>query len=252
MNIQEFSNEFDILYNSVMSNAAPGLNLYEKSVCLTQAQEQIIKNYYNSKGNKYQEGIDDSPKRQIDLSSLIVEATSNNEGGITNISEENSNSTSYKYLLPSNIFIILNEQATIQDGSQERTTQVVPIDYEDYTRLLQKPYKSPLKNQTWRLLQQGTQPSILSSILIPKKGASIIDYTIRYIRKPRPIILVNLNSEYQNVTIDGYSTPISTTGDACELNPEIHREILNRAVEIAKSSYMGDLNSMVQLNSRNE
>ena len=38
MTTQEFSNEFDILYNNIMSNSAPGLNEYEKSIFLTQAQ----------------------------------------------------------------------------------------------------------------------------------------------------------------------------------------------------------------------
>ena len=37
MNHTEFSNEFDVLYNNIMSNAAPGLNEYEKSVFLTKA-----------------------------------------------------------------------------------------------------------------------------------------------------------------------------------------------------------------------
>ena len=67
----EFSNEFDVLYNNIMSNAAPGLNEYEKSVFLTKGQEEIVKNYFNPKGNKYGEGMDDSPKRQIDFSELI-------------------------------------------------------------------------------------------------------------------------------------------------------------------------------------
>ena len=42
MNHLEFSSEFDILYNNIMSNTAPGLDEYEKSVFLTQAQEQLI------------------------------------------------------------------------------------------------------------------------------------------------------------------------------------------------------------------
>jgi len=37
MTTTEFSNEFDILYNNVMSNKAPGLEGYEKSVFLTKA-----------------------------------------------------------------------------------------------------------------------------------------------------------------------------------------------------------------------
>ena len=37
MTNQEFSNEFDILYNNVASNQAPGLDEYEKAVFLTNA-----------------------------------------------------------------------------------------------------------------------------------------------------------------------------------------------------------------------
>ncbi len=70
MTIQEFSNEFDVLYNNIMSNQAPGLDEYEKSVFLTKAQSEIIKNYFNPKGNKYQEGFDGSQKRQVDFSIL--------------------------------------------------------------------------------------------------------------------------------------------------------------------------------------
>jgi hypothetical protein len=33
----EFSDEFDIYYNNITSNQAPGLNEYEKSVFLTEA-----------------------------------------------------------------------------------------------------------------------------------------------------------------------------------------------------------------------
>ena len=36
----EFSREFDILYNNITSNQAPSLNSYEKSVFLTEGEEQ--------------------------------------------------------------------------------------------------------------------------------------------------------------------------------------------------------------------
>ena len=56
MTANEFSQEFDILYNNIASNQAPGLTEYEKSVFLTKAQDEIIKNYFTGKpnGNKYQ------------------------------------------------------------------------------------------------------------------------------------------------------------------------------------------------------
>lgn len=49
MSNTEFSNQFDILYNNIMSNAAPGLSEYEKSVFLTQAQRDIIIGVYNGR-----------------------------------------------------------------------------------------------------------------------------------------------------------------------------------------------------------
>ena len=72
MTVQEFSDEFDVLYNNIMSNQAPGLDEYEKSVFLTKAQYEVIKNYFNPKSNPKQEGFDDSPKRQIDFSKLMA------------------------------------------------------------------------------------------------------------------------------------------------------------------------------------
>jgi predicted metal-dependent hydrolase len=39
----ELSNEFDVLYNNITSNQAPGLSELEKSVFLTQAQEVLVK-----------------------------------------------------------------------------------------------------------------------------------------------------------------------------------------------------------------
>lgn len=51
MNNKEFSSEFDILYNNLMSNNAAPLNEYEKSVLLTQAQESIVIDIYNGRFN---------------------------------------------------------------------------------------------------------------------------------------------------------------------------------------------------------
>ena len=65
MTTQEFSNEFDVLYNNIMSNQAPGLDEYEKSVFLTKAQSEILINYFNPKGYKYGQG-----------SNLMIEASS--------------------------------------------------------------------------------------------------------------------------------------------------------------------------------
>lgn len=47
MTIEDFSNTFDIFYNNLMSDRAPEVNDYEKSMLLTLAQEDIVKELYN-------------------------------------------------------------------------------------------------------------------------------------------------------------------------------------------------------------
>ena len=46
MTLDELSIQFDLLYNNISSNQAPGLTEYEKSVFLTQAQEAVILDLY--------------------------------------------------------------------------------------------------------------------------------------------------------------------------------------------------------------
>jgi len=43
MTTTEFKTEFDIYWNNIANNMAPGLNGYEISSFLTQAQDRIIK-----------------------------------------------------------------------------------------------------------------------------------------------------------------------------------------------------------------
>lgn len=72
MDNREILKRFDVLYNNIMSDRAPGLNAYEKSVFWNKATLEVLKNHLNSKGNRYTEGFDDSSKRQIDFSDLTV------------------------------------------------------------------------------------------------------------------------------------------------------------------------------------
>lgn len=241
MTNQEFSNEFDVLYNNIMSNQAPGLDEYEKSVFLTKAQSEILKNYFNPKGNKYQEGFDDSAKRQIDFSSLVRVAEP------TIISSDSSyikmDDRSSLYTIPTDILFIVNETAKLTSGSNSRYLSIVPISFEEYNRLMSKPYKCPLKNQGWRLLQYSNK-GVAEVIVV---GGTLSEYKIRYIKRPKPIILANLNETYSNVSIDG-----ETSVSECELDPILHPEILQRAVELAKAAYTGDLKSSVELGQRSE
>lgn len=243
MTTQEFSNEFDVLYNNIMSNQAPGLDEYEKSVFLTKAQSEILKNYFNPRGNKYQEGFDDSEKRQIDFSTLIKAEKPATYVGSSYVKFDDR---SQLFKMPSDILFVLNETALNTIDGVNRLINIVPINFDEYSKIISKPYKQPLKNQGWRLFQSTGGVDFISEIIV-KTGSTLTDYKVRYVRRPKPIILTNLADTYSNVSIEGL-----TTVTECELDPILHPEILQRAVELAKAAYTGDIKSIVELGQRSE
>ena len=261
MTLQEFSDSFDTLLNSYASQAQFGdeaskgeivLDEYEKSVLLTQAQDVIIKSFFDRKQNNVGEGFDDSTRRQVDFSSLIKSAT---------LSQASDQSSAFDdrgiiYTMPlrkypdaeghwveksgtTDVLFILNEQlkSSIGEGDNKITKSyvIVPINYKEYDREMTKAYAQPLKKQAWRLFQNSTQGFDIQSELIPRwnlqDNETIESYKVRYIRRPCPIVLVDLPNELE---IDGF-----TKAQECELNPILHPEILQKALELAITTRSG-------------
>lgn len=234
MLVEEMGDIFDVLYNNIMSNAVPGLNEYEKSVFLTKAEYELVKNYFNPQGNKYHEGFDDSAKRRIDFSMLMQTAT------LTRSSQQGFNPNSVLYSLPLNILVIVNEQVVLKSGSTVKgIRQVIPISYDEYTRLMSRPYKQPLKSQAWELMTgQNSSKAVVELILNSNDKSYTPEFKIRYVRKPNPIIIEDLDV----VSIEGVSEKTE-----CELDPAIHQEIVQRAVELAKAAYSSDQSGQAQM-----
>ena len=237
MTIEEFSDQFDLLYNNITSNQAPGISEYEKSVFATKAEKEIVKNYFspNSQGNTLKEGFDDSAKRQADFSMLL--ATKNCTAVTGTTTDIKIDSRSSLYTFPNDVFIIINEVISV---TPSRTLQVIPLRYDDYNRLMSKPFKRPLKYQAWRLMNSGEVPadtaegkskSIKKVEIIVHAGETIDSYSLRYIKTPSPIILADLSSD--GLSIDGQSAK-STKID---IDPILHEDILQRAVELAKIAW---------------
>ena len=264
MTIQEFSNTFDTLLNSYNTQSQFGeqaskreivLDEYEKSVLLTQAQDIIVKSYFDGSLNQQGQGFDDSTRRQMDFSSLIkiaeLDPLDPNETEIQTFDDRG-----IVYQLPrkvvdgtevegtTDVLFILNEKLTqVCTKGQQRVEQwrkdfvIVPISYKEYDREMSKPYAQPLKKQAWRLFQNQATGFDINSELIPRfnvkeessGGAAptykSFVYKIRYVKRPQPIVLEDLPN---NLEIDGV-----TTESECELNPIIHMDILNKAVELA-------------------
>ena len=244
MSTEEFSWRFDVEYNNITSNQAPGLNEAEKSMFLTKAQDEVLKNYYtaSSKGNTTGQGFDDSAKRQADFSTLMKVAKCN-VTAVTNKIDRRS--TAYSF--PSDVYIVINESIVT---TANKDLQVIPLRFDDYTLRMSKPFKRPNKYQAWRLLNSGSvndTSSIKIVEIITNSGDVVKDYNVRYIRKPKPIILGDLDG----LTLEG----LSTTSE-CELDPILHEDILQRAVELAKiawtSTGQDNAQAMLQAGQRSE
>ena len=56
------------------------------------------------------------------------------------------------YKVPTDVYLIINEQILLKSGTTTNgIRQILPINYDEYRRVMSKPYKEPLKYQAWRL-----------------------------------------------------------------------------------------------------
>ena len=249
MTTKEFSNEFDIHYNSIASNQAPGLDLYEKSVFLTKAQLEIVKNYANGLGNKYRQGFENTSKRRVDLKELIVSHTSNFK--LTD-NVNSINSKSIFFLIPNDVFLIIQESAKLVSNDacvNGKYVTVIPKTHDEYNVQINNPFKRPNKKLVWRLdfktLNTGNK-----NVELLTSEKSISEYKVRYLKYPEPIILTNLDTAFQG---EGLSIDGKTAEQTSRLDESIHREILDRAIEIALADYKPEtLQVKLPLNQRNE
>ena len=155
MTVSEFSNEFDVLYNNVTSNQAPGLDEYEKSVFLTKAQKIIVRRQFDPASDQLREGFDGSQQRQYDFSTLLI--TEDLKNATADMSaDEKIDSRSSVFIWPSSCFLGVNEVIVDQAGNQY---SVNPISYDEYYRQMTKPYQYPPKKIAWRLMTNNKKKS---------------------------------------------------------------------------------------------
>lgn len=226
MTTSEFSNEFDVLINAYANNNAIGDNYdknnlafdeYEKSIFLTKAQEEIIIDLYNGK-NPFGDSFEKTEEIRRYLSDLIkTYTTTDKKVGYTGLSK-----SSVFFELPDDLWFITYESVNLKDDRlgcmSGEDISVIPITQDEYHRIGKNPFRGANERKALRLDLSNKVVEIVSKY-------NVESYLVRYLSRPVPIILTNLADD---LSINDIS--IKTE---CELNPVIHRAILERAVKLA-------------------
>lgn len=228
MLLNELSVEFDLLYNNISSNQAPGLTEYEKSVFLTEAQEAVILELYKGTAGDAFESTEEVTRY---LSSL-VKSKKAVIPKLQTIPNRFINTNEYSFDLKEieDLWFITFQSASIQDNECFRDVIVVPTIQDSLYKELQNPFKGPNKNRVLSLSEDNNQ-KIYSKY-------PLNSYYIKYLSKPYPIILEDLAEEDEEGNPIGEYLTINKEYKSKEIDwlPEIlHRTILLRAVQIAKT-----------------
>lgn len=242
MTLKEINSEFDILYNNISSGAAPNLNEYEKSLFLTRAQDELVRMYYSGKNLNYNSFESDEEVRRY-LDTLIVKQ-------LINLSNYQSYGTFKDYVVskPNDLLYVIRE--TAQNASEGCLNgfimNVVPITHEDLNEVLNDPFKRPNERKVIRY-----DDSLLGDVqfhLLSKEELS--NYIIYYLKKPKPIILTNLKMFGMNGKEPEYTIENQYAPSVPEIPDVLQHKVIARAVELAKSAYVGDLHATFAVNSR--
>ena len=230
MTTQEFSNSFSTLLNSYARKAAHGdssaiqdidLDEYEKSLFLTEAQEQLVLTYYNGKNSTF-DAFEKTEEIRRYLSALVHTAEISPE---TNSDEIVLTEKSQIFSLPDDLWFITYEAARLENSSDkcisEKTIQVVPITQDDLHRVLENPFKGIGERRALRLDITDNKVELISKY-------NISEYIVRYVSKVNPIILVDLP--------DGLSIDGRFEARTCDLHEALHKTILELAVRLALQS----------------
>ena len=235
MTAEEFNREFDLLYNNVMSDMAPGIDGYEKSVFLTMAQEDVVKQLYNG---TLGDGFESSEQNRRYLANLISHNT------ITTLPTPDVIMGYQCYELPvsENTLVLIAEQAEVacggccDDTEATKILNVQPVKYDEVNKVLNNPFRRPNRNQALRADKSSTSVIIITYY-------DLLKYAYESLKKPIPIIVEDLSTYTDSIgnqlTIDGQQTvtSVGTSNQGSELDPSLHRIILKRAVQLASASW---------------
>lgn len=235
----EFSQEMDVIYENINKDGAVGLDEYEKSVILTNAQEKLV--------------YELSATGDLSLLAHLVKNTKSvpTSTGATDPLLIKLDPNSTIFTLPSNYVRIMAEKVIslaedpahpgqpISPEVELAHITVFPITLQQHAIFTSKPYRFPKKRTCWRIMQgdtgmdrETTPAEVINSNveIIGPSGAILGYYVNQVLTQPKPIILEDLTAA--GLQIRGIATETETN-----MLESLHPAILDYAVNLAERYY---------------
>jgi hypothetical protein len=214
MTIDSINANFDLLYDNAISEGAPGLDMFEKSMFLTLAYRKLVSelaDLYESDEKVRKALTHLTNNYKVDYDSAAVS------------SYQSSIIGRYSWLFPAppNVWRIWEERMFISETS---SIEVIPKTHDEYNKQFLNPFKKPNADKAWRMDISSNGAELIEIITTHTPTA----YQARYLKKPAPILLENLDT-----AIDG----ITDQTTFIELGTEFHEDIVKRAVMLAEATY---------------
>ncbi len=224
---------FNLLYNNIASDKAPGLEPYEISRFLTDAQNAVVVALYrgtlgaafesNEEVTAYLDTLvmQCSGKKisQEEMSPVLSQLRIDEHSTIFELDQTNGD-----------VLFRTWEGCKIASSCGDILVPVIPVTQDEYWRTVRDPFKKQNDRRVLRLSYASASTAEDFSVIKYSElvsDAEIKSYSVRYIRRPSPIIL---ETPPTGLSIDGQSTVMT-----CILPEPLHQTILAEAVKMAKA-----------------
>ena len=224
MDVNELYQEFNLVFNNLGSNIAPGLDKYEISVYLTKSQDIVEDALYRE--------FEHSEEARKKLSNMVVQVdrTASND-----VSSHKLTSDSTMFKLPDDLRYIVNERIKMNQNAdrciRSKFVEIQPCLHDEVDRMMKNPYRYNM----FKALRLDTSVNGEKYSEIVSKDSNIDFYRVRYIKKCNPIILTDLSSgEFEGM---GLSINGQTAVSQASLDESLHRQIVEMAAKMAYADY---------------
>jgi hypothetical protein len=236
MNNAELSNAFDTMLNSYWLKQGMGvqntpydirLDEYEKSIFLTKAQNAVITGLYTGSMGASYEAVEQVRRY---LEKFINTRNYTSDESIPHEQYLENTKYSYRFALENDLMYIVLENA-IYDSEIPcvggNIVNVQPMTHDNFNKVRRNPFRGVTK---YKAVRMDTAPDCVDIFTL----YPISSYMMKYIRKPLPIILVDLQGT--GLSIDGRDEVTEIESPSV-----IHELILDKAVSFAAASRMQNL-----------